>query len=297
MGQAGTLAGKAVLITGAARGIGAATARLAAERGARLSLVGLEPEELERVAAECGPDAIWFEADITDSDALDAAVSGTVDRFGGLDALVANAGIATGGPVRILPPGAFEQMIEINLIGNYRTLRACLPALLERRGYSLTVASVAAIAHAPGMAAYAASKAGAEALNNALRQEVRHLGVDVGVAYLPFLDTELTSGADELSAFAFFRSKLPAAFGRTYPVSIAAEALVRGLERRSPRVATPGWVRAALVARGVLNQIAERDSRRWAPELDRIFEREIEAAARPVGAGGEAAARASESRR
>jgi NAD(P)-dependent dehydrogenase (short-subunit alcohol dehydrogenase family) len=297
MGQAGTLVGKAVLITGAARGIGAATARLAAQREAQLSLVGLEPEELERVAAECGPDAIWFEADVTDSDALDAAVSGTVERFGGLDALVANAGIATGGPIRITPPDAFEQVIEINLIGNYRTLRACLPALLERRGYSLTVASVAAIAHAPGMAAYAASKAGAEALNDALRQEVRHLGVDVGVAYFPFLDTDLTSGADELSGFAFFRSQLPAAFGRTYPVSIAAEALVRGLERRSPRVATPRWVRAALVARGLVNQIAERDSRRWAPELDHIFEQEIEAAAHPVGAGGEAAARASESRR
>jgi NAD(P)-dependent dehydrogenase (short-subunit alcohol dehydrogenase family) len=178
MGRAGTLAGKAVLITGAARGIGAATARLAAERGARLSLVGLEPEELERVAAQCGPDAIWFEADITDSAALDAAVSGTVERFGGLDALVANAGIATGGPVRITPPGAFEQVIEINLIGNYRTLRACLPALLARRGYSLTVASVAAIAHAPGMAAYAASKAGAEAL--IFEQEIEAAARPVG---------------------------------------------------------------------------------------------------------------------
>src|SRR2546430_10610926 len=202
MAANGSLNGKAILITGAARGIGAATARLAATRGARLSLVGLEPEELERVATECGPETAWFEADITDPDALEAAVSGTIERFGGLDALVANAGIAAGAPVRITPPGAFEKVIEVNLIGAYRTIRACLPALLERRGYSLTVASVAAVAHAPGMAGYAASKAGVEALNNALRQELHHLGVDVGVAYFPWLDTDLVSGAEELTGLA-----------------------------------------------------------------------------------------------
>ena len=301
MAKGRSLAGQTVLITGAARGIGAATARLVAERGARLSLVGLEPEELERVAAECGPEAVWFEADVTDSDALDAAVSGTVERFGGLDALLANAGIAAGGMVRSLPPGAFEKVVEVNLIGAYRTVRACLPALSERRGYSLTVASVAAAAHPPGMASYAASKAGVEALNNALRQEVHHLGVEVGVAYFPWLATDLVSGGEEHPALAFLRSQLSSPFNRTYPVEIAAEALVRGLGRRSKRVAVPGWVRGALLARGVLNQIAERDARKWGAELDRMYRQELEeqgeAAARPVGPGGEAAARAGEAPR
>src|SRR2546423_3866849 len=259
--MAGSLQGKTVLITGAARGIGAATARLAAERGARLSLVGLEPEELERVAAECGPEAAWFEADITDSDALDTAVSGTVERFGGLDALLANAGIAVGGMVRSLPPGAFEKVVEVNLIGAYRTVRAGLPALIEPRGDSPTLASIAAAAHPPGMASYAASKAGVEAFNNALRQEIHHLGVEVGVAYFPWLETDLVSGAEEHPAFAFFRSQLTAPFNQTYPVEIAAEALARGLERRTKRVAAPGWVRGALLARGVLDQFAERGGR------------------------------------
>jgi NAD(P)-dependent dehydrogenase (short-subunit alcohol dehydrogenase family) len=209
----------------------------------------LEPEELERVAAECGPEAVWFEADITDSDALDAAVSGTVERFGGLDALLANAGIAVGGMVRSLPPGAFEKVVEVNRIGAYRTVRACLPALTERRGYSLTVASIAAAAHPPGMASYAASKAGVEAFNNALRQEIHHLGVEVGVACFPWLETDLVSGAEEHPAFAFFRSQLTPPFNKTYPVEIAAQALARGLERRSKRVAVPGWVRGALLGR------------------------------------------------
>jgi short-subunit dehydrogenase len=180
-------------------------------------------------------------------------------------------------------------------------VRACLPALIERRGYSLTVASIAAAAHPPGMASYAASKAGVEAFNNALRQEIHHLGVEVGVAYFPWLATDLVSGAEEHPAFSFFRSHLTSPFDKTYPVEIAAQALVRGLERRTKRVAAPGWVRAALLARGVVDQIAERDARKWGAELDRMYEAERqeqgEAATRPVGAGGEAAARATESRR
>src|SRR5436190_13368555 len=291
-----SLNGKVVLITGAARGIGAATARLAAARGARLSLVGFEPEELERVAGECGPETAWFEADITDSEQLDAAVAGTVERFGGLDAVLANAGIAVGGMVRTLPPGAFEKVVDVNLIGAYSTVRACLPAIIERRGYVLGVASIAAAAHPPGMASYAATKAGVEGFLNAFRQEIDHRGVDVGVAYFPWLATDLVSGGDEHPAFAFFRSQLRSPFGKTYPVEIAAEALARGLERRSKRVAVPGWVRAALIARGVLNQFAERDARQWGAELDRRYQEELrergEAATRPIGAGGKAGAEA-----
>ena len=78
-----SISGKTVFITGGARGIGAETARRLAAKGARVALAGLEPEELEKVAAQCGPDAIWFETDVTDWDALERAVSGTVERFGG----------------------------------------------------------------------------------------------------------------------------------------------------------------------------------------------------------------------
>src|ERR671933_1787779 len=87
------VSGKVVLVTGAARGIGAEAARQLARRGARVALVGLEQDELERVAGECGPEAAWFHADVTDRQAIKRAVEGTVERFGGLDAAVANAGI------------------------------------------------------------------------------------------------------------------------------------------------------------------------------------------------------------
>src|SRR4051812_4003881 len=118
------LRGKTVLITGAARGIGAESARQLAARGARIALVGLEPEELAKVAQQCGPEAAAFEADVTDVDALERAVEGAVERFGGIDVVMANAGVGPAGMVRLMDPEAFERTIEVNLLGVWRTVRA-----------------------------------------------------------------------------------------------------------------------------------------------------------------------------
>src|SRR3954468_17383763 len=116
------LTGQTVLITGAARGIGANAARECAARGANVALVGLEGEELERTAAACGPTAAAFEADATDRAGPEAAVGAAVVPLGGLDAVVANAGIAGGGPVRTYHPDAFTRVIEVNLLGVHRTI-------------------------------------------------------------------------------------------------------------------------------------------------------------------------------
>jgi len=165
------LSGRTVLITGAARGIGAETARQLRQRGARLSLVGLEPELLEQRAAELGGDTAFFEADVVDLDALERAAGETVERFGGIDVVVANAGVAGGGPVAAMDPDAFTRVIEVNLLGVYRTVRAALPHVTARSGYVLPIASLAAALHGPMMAAYSASKAGVEALADSLRTE------------------------------------------------------------------------------------------------------------------------------
>lgn len=293
------VAGKSVLITGAARGIGAETARRLAGRGAKVSLVGLEPDELSTVTASCGSDAIWFEADVCDRDALEGAVSGTVERFGGIDVAMANAGIAPVGLVRDMDPTAFERTIEINLLGVWRTIRACLPHVLERRGYLLPVASVAAAIHSPGMSAYSAAKAGVEAFADCLRMEVAHHGVDVGVAYFSWIGTDMVAGADAHPVGGFLRGRMRGPFAKTYPVSAAAEDVVRGMERRSRWVVTPAWVRGILAARTLMQIAMERDVREHVPEAERIWmaeaaQRGLEAASAPVGAGGAAESRTRE---
>jgi NAD(P)-dependent dehydrogenase (short-subunit alcohol dehydrogenase family) len=291
-----SLAGKAVLITGAARGIGAETARRLARKGARLSLVGLEPELLERVAAECGPEAVWFEADVTDLDALQQAVDGTVERLGGIDVAMANAGVGAGGVVAHSDLTAIERVLEINLIGAIRTIKLCLPHVIERRGYLLPVASVAAVGQAPGMAAYSAAKAGLEGFANSLRIEVKHRGVDVGVAYYSWIDTEMVRGAETHRDFTFMRSGLRGPLAKTHPVSKAADATVRGIERRSRWVTHPGWIKPLIFIRGVVPFITEWQVLDSVPELDRLSAEEAERlgerAAGPIGAGGEAASRA-----
>jgi NAD(P)-dependent dehydrogenase (short-subunit alcohol dehydrogenase family) len=288
------LRGKTVLITGAARGIGAETARRAAAAGANVALVGLEPEELGRVAEQCGSNAAAFECDVTDWDALERAVGGAVERFGGIDVVMANAGIAPAGMTRSIDPRAFERTIEINLLGVWRTVRTCLPHVIERRGYVLVVASLAAALHGPGMSAYSAAKAGAEAFADSLRVEVKRLGVDVGVAYFGFIDTDMVRGADAHPAIGHLRQDRGGPFGKTYPVSAVGKAVVEGMQKRSRWVVVPGWVRSLLVLRTALAPLLDRAAVDAAAEADQIFQRDvqdrgIEAASAPMGPGGQAA--------
>src|SRR5215216_2598110 len=172
--------GKVVLITGPARGIGAETARQLAARGARLSLVGLEPGLLAALASELGEGHVWFECDVTDQASLERAVAGTIDAFGRIDVVVANAGIASNGTVAVTPVDALVRVLEVNLIGVVRTVSATLPHVTAARGYYLLMSSASALAPLPAMAPYSASKIGVEQFGSALRMEVAHKGVDVG---------------------------------------------------------------------------------------------------------------------
>ncbi|MGQ0840328.1 SDR family oxidoreductase [Actinokineospora sp.] len=291
--------GKVILITGAARGFGAGLAKRFAARGAKVALVGLEPDELKKVAAECGPDAAVFEADVTDWVALETAAAGVVERFGGIDIVVANAGIAAAGFVRSIDPAAFERTIEVDLLGVWRTVRVTLPQVVERRGYVLVISSLAAITHAPGMAAYAAAKAGVEAFANCLRAEVRHLGVRVGVAHPTWIATDLVNGADKHPVFGPLRASMPGPLGKTYPVPVAFDALELGILRRDRTVHVPGWVGALKLVRSFLPPVIELGGRLAGNAIAKadkaaladIAARGAEVSSRPVGAGGEAAMR------
>lgn len=287
------LRGRVVLVTGAARGIGAALGRRLAERGARVALAGLEPEALRHVERACGGGASSWEVDVTDWDQLRRAVAGVVDRYGAIDVVVANAGIAAPGFVRSIDPAAFERVVEVDLLGTWRTVRTCLPHLVASRGYCLVVSSMAAAVHLPGMAAYNAAKAGVEAFANTLRAEVGHLGVDVGVAHPTWIATDMVSGADEHPVFGPLRRRLPAAATRTYPVSMAVDRLEAGIARRARTIHVPGWMLAAKLGRALLPALVEHAARRTMPEADAAaledVERRGEAASAPLGPGGAAA--------
>jgi len=277
------LAGRVVLITGAARGIGARTARLLAGRGARVALAGLEPDRLSALAGELG--GAWFDCDVTDQRAVDAAVVGTVERYGRIDVVLANAGVAAYGTVRTFDPEAFARTVEVNLTGAFRTVHAALPHVIERRGYVLIMASLASFTPIAGLSAYAASKAGVDALACALRQEVAHLGVGVGSAHPSWIDTDMVRGAEhDLSSFAEARRKMPPPANSTTSVDVCAAAIARGIERRSRRIYVPrtvavaNWLRAAITG-----PLADRITGRAVAEIVPRMEAEVAELGRSFG--------------
>jgi NAD(P)-dependent dehydrogenase (short-subunit alcohol dehydrogenase family) len=267
-----SLDGQVVVVTGAARGVGALLARKLAARGARLALVGLEPAELEQVAGSLGGGAACWTADVTDRDAMAAVAAEVLAHFGRIDVVVANAGVATGGPFLDSDPDAFDRVILVNLLGGVTTARAFLPALIASRGYLLQIASLAALTPAPMMAAYCASKSGVEAFAHSLRAEIGHLGVKVGVGYLSWTDTDMVRGADQDDVLRELRAKLPWPTNRTYPLEPAVERLAAGVVRRSPHVYAQWWLRGMQSVRGALPSViggplGRREMRRAAPAL------------------------------
>ncbi len=263
MSPAQSLVGRRVLITGAARGIGAALAEKLALRGARLALVGLEAEKLAEVAERCGAGTFVGECDVSRSGEISQAIDAAAEALGGLDVVVANAGIAAGGPLRSQDLRSWERVIEINLLGVMYTDRAALPHLERSRGYLLNIASTAAALRAPAMSAYCAAKAGVEALSDCLRLEMQPQGVQVGVAYFLYLDTDMVKDAErEMPLLERIKGEMPSVLGRTYPLAPAIDEVVAAIEQRRRRIAYPAWFLKGLAFRQLFaSALVERAGR------------------------------------
>lgn len=251
--------GRTVLITGAARGIGAAAAERLHAKGANVALVGLEPERLQALSERLGADrAAWFDADVTDADALGRAVAGAVERFGGIDVAIANAGLQFNGALATAPVEQVERVLAVNLLGVWRTDRAVIAQITERRGYLLNISSLSAIVHGPMLGAYTTAKAGVEALSDCLRAETAPSGARVGCAYFGFLDTDLVRAGFAHPSTEALTGQMPGFMRNPAPLSKAIDAIERGIERRAARVWSPRWIGPMLLLRGVLEPLLER---------------------------------------
>ena len=279
------LSGRTAVVTGGARGLGKAVARELAARGARVALLGLEKDELARVAGTLPAPSGHWHVDVTDDAAMARVADEVRRRLGPASIVVANAGVAEGGPFADSDPESWRRVIEVNLIGSAVTARVFLPQLLDTGGHYLQIASLASIGAAPMMSAYCASKSGVEALCHSLRAEVAPRGVGVGIAYLNWIDTDMIRDADRHPVLRELRAHMPPPARRTFSADDVAARLVRALERRRSAVYVPGWLRLVQLGRASLPPVVARLSRR---ELPRLEAEDALGPTGPLGEGGRA---------
>jgi len=281
----GSVNGKVALITGGANGVGAEVARRLHDKGARVVLTDLDEVLLKEVATRLGEDRVLAAvADVRDLSAMQNAVDKGIERFGGIDIVMANAGIGTYGSVLQVDPEAFRTLIDVNVVGVFHTVRATLPSVINRRGYVLIVSSVAAYLALPGLAPYNAAKAGVEHFANALRLEVARLGVDVGSAHMSWIDTPLVreSKAD-LSTVGEMLASLPGPLAKTTSVEKCGDAFVKGIEARKRRINCPGWVEVLRWTRPLLaTRMVEAQTAKTASELLPKLDAEVAALGRSM---------------
>lgn len=235
------VAGKVVLITGAAQGIGLETARQLAAKGARLALLDVDDAKLRSNTADISG-AFRAACDVTDATALAAAVDAAAAHFAGtIDVVIANAGIAgRPAPVESMDAAMFERIIEVNVLGVWRTVRTALPYV--NNGYVLVIASLAALVPLPFDAPYAASKGAVEQFGRSLAIELAPSGTRVGVAYFGFINTPMLDDVFSHTGTQAAREAMPRFVREPAPVEDAAGAIVRGIETRARTVFAPRWL-------------------------------------------------------
>jgi len=282
------LNGKVALVTGAARGIGFETARQMHLRGASVAVVDIDAEEAREAAERIGPRAIGIATDVADHTAVMQAVAETVERFGGLDVVVANAGIAQKrmATVRGIGTEEWERVFEVDMLGVWRTVRAALPQIVERQGHVVVTSSVYAFVNGVFNSPYAVAKSGVESLGRALRAELMPLGASASVAYFGWVDTKLVQDAFETNGDRM-QQNLPDFLSKRITPAEAGAAVVRGVEERAPRIFAPKWWRYVSALRGIINPLLDRRFESDA-EMTRTV-REIEAEADEQGTAAVAA--------
>ncbi|MEU4453280.1 short-chain dehydrogenase/reductase [Nocardioides sp. NPDC023903] len=252
---------RVVLITGAGQGIGLALARRLHDQGARLALVDLNESGLEVVASSLGAERVLtVVADVTDRAAMAGVVARTVERYGQLDVVVANAGVTPPpATIRTMDLADYDRVVAINQTGVLNTVQPALDAVIAAKGHVVVVASCAAFSPGVGGVGYMSSKAAAEQIGRALKLELAPHGASAGVAYFGFVDTPLaTATLDDDPMGRRLDELLGWPLNHRISADAAAESIAAGIsERAGATVAPARWVPYSLL-RGVLNAGADR---------------------------------------
>jgi short-subunit dehydrogenase len=240
-----------VLITGASSGLGEAAARSCARDGARVALAARREERLRALAEEleaAGTSALVIPTDIRDPESIRAMAAATLERFGQIDALVANAGVGHAVPVIETTEEQLLDQVEVNLLGVIRSAQAVLPAMRAvGKGHILAVASVAAGCAMPGAAIYGATKAGVVRFCEGLRREEGPHGIAVTAILPGFIATPMTAGLS---------FPMP-------PASRVGDAIARLIRRPRREVVIPRWYVLAMALNRVAPGLFDAFERRY----------------------------------
>jgi 3-oxoacyl-[acyl-carrier protein] reductase len=229
--------GTRAIVTGATRGIGEATARALAARGARVGLLARSADELEALAEELGGDALALEADVADRKSVETATAEFIEQAGGVEIAIANAGIAHYAPFADLEPDKAEAMVNVNVLGTINTVRAALPWMLDHgRGHIVVVSSGAGLRAFPWAAVYGATKAAQRGFAEALRHELSGTGVSLTTVYPGEVSTSLHAHERDTMPD-WYRSE------NAVPVEPVANAVVEAIDEDRRDVHVPRQVR------------------------------------------------------
>lgn len=254
---------RVVLITGAAAGIGRATALLVQARGAIPVCVDLPSPALQALREALGERALVLEGDVTDAARMAAVIDEAVERFGGLDVVVANAGIERVAPIWVMPPEEFEGVLDVNIRGVYRTIRPALPHVMARKGHVVTVSSVSALVPWPLCAAYGASKAFVGSFMRSLRVELSGTGASAGAVYFGFIQTDMMKRSTDKPVVAELFERTPSIVVSKHPLTPeqAAARIVDNIERRNGVGFSHFGVKVAMLLRGLIELFDDAVSR------------------------------------
>lgn len=254
------LPGKTVAITGAGGGLGAGLALALRARGANVALLDLAADGVQAQAARLGGAryARGWCVDVRDFEAQEQVFADVAEHFGAIDVVIAGAGVL--GPLQTIGPTApadWDRVIDVNLNGVWRTLKAAAPHVQATGGHLVAVSSMIAYIHPPLLASYAASKAGVAAMADVVRLEMRAVGVTVGSVHPVIFRTPMIGDALSSPAAAELVRDFTGAF-KTVELETVVGGIIRGIERRARRTVIPRQHRPTALIPGLAQAAIER---------------------------------------